>query len=203
MNYAKIPYKSTINLYRGSSTRSLLYCWNGGCKHSYRRKTNISSTMEVYNLSRQQCQRSRSNYRYKEIEEGESSNSLTTWAKFKGLNFLVHNAETNFGRQSLSHHYAPVSTLEECVVKVVKENGHFSGVHTLRVHFTSHACCTHAWLKGAKKVHCMCVTSFRLAFSLSHVSAVFAVPARSLRDHSRLRLHWRSRPHVLAILTCP
>ena len=30
-----------------------------------------------------------------------------------------------------------------------------------------------------------------------------AVPARSLRDHSRLRLHWRPRPHVLAVLTCP
>ena len=47
----------------------------------------------------------------------------TTWAKCKVLNLLVRNAETNFGRQSLSHHYVPVSTLEECVVKVVKENG--------------------------------------------------------------------------------
>ena len=77
----------------------------------------------VYSLFRQQCYRSRSNYRYKEIEEGESSNSLTTWAKCKVLNFLVRNAETNFGRQSPSHHYVPVSMLEECVVKVVKENG--------------------------------------------------------------------------------
>ena len=32
----------------------------------------------------------------------------------------------------------------------------------------------------------------------SHVSPVFDIPARSLRDHSRQRLHWRSRPHVLA-----
>ena len=33
------------------------------------------------------------------IEEGESSNSLTTWARCKVLNLLVVNAETNFGRQ--------------------------------------------------------------------------------------------------------
>ena len=51
---------------------------------------------------------SRSNYRYKEIEEGESSNSLTTWAKCKVLNLLVRNTETKFGR--LSHRYVPVST---------------------------------------------------------------------------------------------
>ena len=36
--------------------------------------------------------------------------------------FTYRNAETNSGRQSLIHHYVPVSTLEECVVKVVKEN---------------------------------------------------------------------------------
>ena len=76
----------------------------------------------MYNLFRQQCQRSRSNYRYKEIEEGESSSSLTTGAKCKRLNLLVRNAETKFGRQSLSKHYVPVSTLEGCVVKVVKQN---------------------------------------------------------------------------------
>ena len=40
-------------------------------------------------------------------------------------------------------------------------------------------------------------------FLPSHVSLILAVPARSFRDHSRLRLHWRSRPHVLAVLTCP
>ena len=78
---------------------------------------------EVYNLFRQQCQRSRSGYRYKEIEEGESSNSSESWAKCKVLNWLLRNAATNFGRQSLSHHYVPVSTLEESVVKVVKEKG--------------------------------------------------------------------------------
>ena len=33
---------------------------------------------EVYKLFRQPCQRSRSNYRDEEMEEGESSNSLTT-----------------------------------------------------------------------------------------------------------------------------
>ena len=47
------------------------------------------------------------------IEEGEPSNSLTTWARCKVLNLPVRNAETNFGRQSPSHHYVPVCTLEE------------------------------------------------------------------------------------------
>ena len=42
------------------------------------------------------------------IEEGGSLNSSTIWAKCKGLNLLVRNAETNFGRQRLSHHYVPV-----------------------------------------------------------------------------------------------
>ena len=120
----KIPYKSTIHLHRGLSTRSLLYCrsWTGNCTEAVHTRAegrqtfpvpweayNLSSSMGgVYNLFRQQCQRSRSIYRYKEIEEGESSNSLTTWAKCKVLNFLVRNAETNFGRQGLSHHYVPV-----------------------------------------------------------------------------------------------
>ena len=76
----------------------------------------------AYNVFRQQRQRSRSNYRCKEIEEGESSKSLTKDAKCKVLNLLVRNAETNFGRQSLSHHYVEVSSLEECIVKVAKEN---------------------------------------------------------------------------------
>ena len=35
----------------------------------------------------------------------------------------------------------------------------------------------------------------------SHVSPVSADPARSLRDHSRLRLHWRSHPHDIAVLS--
>ena len=87
------------------------------------RRQTFPLTWEVCNLFRQQCKRSRSSYRYKEIEEGKSSNSLAAWAKCKVLNFLLPNAATNFGRQSLSHHHVPVSTLEESVVKVVKENG--------------------------------------------------------------------------------
>ena len=78
----------------------------------YRRKTNTFFT--ILDVFRQQCQRSRSSYRYKEIEEGKSSNSLTTWAKCNVLILLVSNAETNFGRQSLSHHYVPVSTRMRC-----------------------------------------------------------------------------------------
>ena len=119
----KIPYKSTIHLHRGLSTRSLLYCrsWTGNCTEAVHTRAegrqtfpvpweayNLSSSMGgVYNVSRQQCQRSRSNYRYKEIE-GESSNSLTTWAKCTVLNSLVRNTETNFGRHGLSHHYVTV-----------------------------------------------------------------------------------------------
>ena len=96
MNYAKIPFKSTSHLHHKSNIKSLLYyrSWTGNkLKRSERsctgdvHKTNISLTMRdvqfhlyhgVYKLSRQRCQRSISNYRYKEIKEGESSNSLTT-----------------------------------------------------------------------------------------------------------------------------
>ena len=39
-------------------------------------------------------------------------------------------------------------------------------------------------------------------FLPSHVSPIFAVPWRSLGDHSRPRLNWRSRPHFLFVLTC-
>ena len=78
MNYAKIPYKSTTHQHRGSSTRSLLYhrSWTlnrkqttcrrcSRCAHSYRRKTNTLFTM--LHMFRQQCQRSRSYYRYNSL----------------------------------------------------------------------------------------------------------------------------------------
>ena len=78
MNHAKILYKSTINLYRGSITRSLLFCrsWTGskrkeaeevvrGSVHTPKKgRQTFPQQQEVYNLSRQQCQRSRSNYIY-------------------------------------------------------------------------------------------------------------------------------------------
>ena len=137
MNFAKIPFKSTIHIYRGSSTRSFtllqkLDSWQ-------KEKNERSCTGGMYTLVQKEdkhflhigscaicldkkCQWSTSNYRNKEIEEDESSSLLTTWANCKGPNLLVRNAETNFGRHSLSHHYVPVYTLEECVVKVVKEN---------------------------------------------------------------------------------
>ena len=41
-------------------------------------------------------------------KEGELSNSLKIWAKSRILNSFLRNAGKNFGRQSLSHHYAPV-----------------------------------------------------------------------------------------------
>ena len=110
---------------RGSSTRSLLYYrnWIGIKRKRGERRCTYTRTegsqpfplqWEVCNLFRQRCQRSRSNCWYKEIEESESPNSLTTWAKCKVLNLLVRNAETNFGRQSLSRHYVPVSTRRMC-----------------------------------------------------------------------------------------
>ena len=74
----KISHKGTMHLHRGSSTRSILYC------------------------------RGRRSYRCKETEEGDLSNSLKTWARRRVLNSLVCNAKTDFGRQSLSHHYVPV-----------------------------------------------------------------------------------------------
>ena len=79
VNYAKSPYKS-VDRARDhySNTEAGL-----GAKRKERQE------VVRYNLSRQQCQHSRSNYRYKEIEEGESSNSVTTSAKCKVLNLLV------------------------------------------------------------------------------------------------------------------
>ena len=57
MNYGKIPYKSTIHLYRGSNTISLLYCrrWTGNCTEGARTRTEGRQTIprpwRVYNLS--------------------------------------------------------------------------------------------------------------------------------------------------------
>ena len=113
MNYAKITYTSTVHLYRGSSTRSLLYCrgWTGNCTEGVHTRTKERRTFpqpwSVFNLSsaigsgtncldNNASEAERSNYRYKVIEEGESSNSLTTWEKCKILNLLVHNTETKF-----------------------------------------------------------------------------------------------------------
>ena len=76
-----------------------------------------------------------------------------------------------------------------------------------RAHFvlhTFHACHTHAWLKVMSK-RCLshvCLGSLS-RFLPSHVSPILAVPARSLRDQSWQRLHCRSRPHVLAVLSRP
>ena len=73
MSYAMIPYKSTIHLFRGSSTISLLYCrsWTGNCTGSVQKEDKLffyhggctiyPLPWRVYSLSRQQCQRSRSN----------------------------------------------------------------------------------------------------------------------------------------------
>ena len=52
-------------------------------------------------------------------------------------------------------------------------HAHFSGVHTLRVHFAhSCACYTHAWLKGVCSTHVVISLSSHLL--LSHVSPVLA-----------------------------
>ena len=66
-------------------------------------------------------------------------------------------------------------------------------------------CHTHARHKAQVSVkRCLHMCRFSPSRHLpSHASPILAVPARSLRDHSRLRRHWRSRPHVLADLTCP
>ena len=110
----KILHRSKIHLHRGSSTRSLLYyrSWIG-IRREKKRKEGVHTlaqegsqalSSQLLTMFRQRCQCSTSNNRYKEIEEGESSTSLTTWARCKVLNSLVRNAETNFGKQSLSHH---------------------------------------------------------------------------------------------------
>ena len=80
-------------------------------------------------------------------------------------------------------------------------NAHFSGVHTLCAH--THVSCVHihAWLK----LFAVRMSSLPSSCLLrSHHSPIFlAVPARSLRDQSRLRPHRRTRPHDPAELSRP
>ena len=80
-------------------------------------------------------------------------------------------------------------------------HAHFSGVLLLRVH--SHACYTHAWLKGVCSAHVVISLSSHLL--PSHVSPIIApaVPWRSLRDHSRPRPHRLWRPRLPAELSRP
>ena len=115
MNDAKIPYKSTIRsppwIEHEINTPLQKQEWEQkrnnakSCTEVYtlvqKEDKHFLYNGRVYNLFRQQCKRSRSNYRYKEIEEGESSKSLSKDAKCKVLNLLVRNAETNFGRQKV------------------------------------------------------------------------------------------------------
>ena len=75
-----------------------------------------------------------------------------------------------------------------------------------RAHCVLHtsSCVSHTRVAHVAVKRCLHMCRFSLSRLLpSHVSPIFAVPARSLRDHSRQWLHWRSRPHVLAVLTCP
>ena len=89
-------------------------------------------------------------------------------------------------------------------------DGRCTYTHLLHAHFSAHGACTvtfahlHARMAQLSVKRCLHMCRFSPSRLLpSHVSPIFAVPARSLRDHSWLRLHWRSRPHVLAVLTCP
>ena len=93
MNYAKIPYKRTIHLPRVSSTRSLLHCrsWTGRKKK--RRERSCAGDVHTRTEGRQTfplqwqgalCLDNDAS-EAEVIEEGESSNSLTTWAICKAL----------------------------------------------------------------------------------------------------------------------
>ena len=110
MNYAKIPHKSTIHLYRGLSTRSLLYCrsWTGNCTEGVHTRTKGKQTFpipwEVCHLS--------STMGGVQIvsttmpaKQGESSNSLATWAKCKRTEFTCPQRRNKIWQtKSLSHH---------------------------------------------------------------------------------------------------
>ena len=65
--------------------------------------------------------------------------------------------------------------------------------------------CAHTRIAQVSWKRCLfhvCFRSFS-RFLRSHVAPIFAVPALSLRYHSWLRLHWRSRPHVLVVFDSP
>ena len=115
MNYANIPYDSTLHLYRGSSTRpsSIAEAGLEIVRKAYtlvQRKINIS-----YAMVSVQFVSTTMPAKQKQSRKVNHQISLTTSTQWKGLNLLVRKAETIFGSQSLSHHYVPVSTLEECV----------------------------------------------------------------------------------------
>ena len=88
MNYAKIPYKSTIHLYRGSSTRSLL-CYRSWTRSKSKESKEVvrgvytlvqkEDTYFLYNGRCAICLDNDANEaEIQKIEEGESSNSSTT-----------------------------------------------------------------------------------------------------------------------------
>ena len=118
MNYAKNPYKSTIHLYRGLSTRSLHCCrsWtrskkkrsDRSCTGDVHTRTEGRQTFPlprgVYNLSStMECTICLDNNASEaevitdtEFEEGDSSNSLTTWAKMQRTEFTCPQRRNEF-----------------------------------------------------------------------------------------------------------
>ena len=83
---------------------------------------------------------------------------------------------------------------------------HIFLLHSLSTHIRTSSCVSHTRMaQGSsvcKKSVCVCVLDLSIS---SHDSPVFlAVPARSLRDQSRLRSHcWLRHPHDLAVLSRP
>ena len=85
---------------------------------------------------------------------------------------------------------------------------------TVGLHFSAHSACTitfahlhacaHTRMAQVSVKRCLHMCRFSPSrLPPSHDSPILAVPWRSLRDHSRQRPHWRSRPHDLAVLSRP
>ena len=97
-----------------------------------------------------------------------------------------------------------ICTTVECTYTQLL-HAHFSAQSACTITFAHFSCVSHtrtAQVSAKRCVACTCLWSLSRLLP-SHASPILADPARSLRDFSQLRLHWRSRPHVLAVLTCP
>ena len=130
--------KNAIHLYRGLSTKSILYCrsWTRSKKKKSESRTDDVHTRtdgrktfhhgECTNLSPTmdglQFVSTTMPAMLKKLRKVKHQIQWRLEQKRKRLISLVRNAKTNFGKQRINHHYVPVSSLEECVVKVVKEN---------------------------------------------------------------------------------
>ena len=152
--------------------------------------------------------------------------NLATWWMFMNTTF---QAAVHLGRKYAKSHIWDNNLKKNTRNRWFEINWtrrHYMEIDRLIVRTCTHTHLSHAHFFCARRAHCVlrtssCVSHRRMAqvsrkrcllhightspsrLLHSHVSPVLAVPWRSLRDHSRQRLHWRPHPHDLAVLSRP